>query len=689
MKSWMLISIIAILSVIDVAAQYIPKDPDYSDATMWVTSDGDALGTGADVFYVVSTWEEDWQTADGTVCHYADVWNPVHREHMAREINRAAAYMSKGNRFYAPYYRHTTIDAWVTQNEDTLDNRLRLAMADVCEAFDLFQQQRDKSRPLIIAGFSQGGRAVVELLKHIGDDTYQQLAAAYVMGYKVTPTDTVTCHRIRPAQGESDTGVTICYNTVKDVKYVKPVISGSCFAINPVNWRTDATPAVLHDSITVTLSPEHHVLVVSGYSGAEYPPYKDFINVGDIHSCEPWLYSDCIEHNMAVRTGAWRTTNHPTMGMTSYETHGLEKSMPVFYQQLKDSLRAVQQCSEALGVTRERVFATMQMAPPAPEDYSYKVLAEEQRDGYVAQKIAYNINRWEKVLAYLLTPDPLSQGNISPRKGILLLHDHGAHFTIGKEKMVKPFGVDSLTMADADEWVRKCYDGVYVGDELAKQGYVVLCTDALFWGDRSPLLNEKDKEGNTIKEINRSLYERQQALASNMMQMGTSWAAWITWDDIRSAEFLAHLPMVNSKKVGCLGFSMGAYRSWMLAALSDDIKASASICWMNDTEHLMTLDNNQNKGGSAYSMLIPGIRNIADYPQVAALAAPKPALFFNGKKDKLFPVSGVETAYGVMHKAWKAHKAERKLVTKLWDEKHFFNKAMQQEVFEFFDKELK
>ena len=604
---------------------------------------------------------------------------------MAREINRAAAYMSKGNRFYAPYYRHTTIDAWVTQNEDTLDNRLRLAMADVREAFDLFQQQRDKSRPLIIAGFSQGGRAVVELLKHIGDDTYQQLAAAYVMGYKVTPTDTATCHHIRPAQGESDTGVTICYNTVKDVKYIKPVISGSCFAINPVNWRTDATPAVLHDSITVTLSPEHHVLVVSGYSGAEYPPYKDFINVGDIHSCEPWLYSDCIEHNMAVRTGAWRTAYHPTVGMSSYETHGLEKSMPVFYQLLKDSLRAVQQQSEALGVTRERVLATMQMAPPAPKDYNYEVIAEEQRDGYVAQKIAYNINRWEKVLAYLLIPASISQG----REGILLLHDHGAHFTIGKEKMVRPFGVDSLVIADADEWVRKCYDGVYVGDELAKQGYVVLCTDALFWGDRSPLLNEKDKEGNTIKEINRSLYERQQALASNMMQMGTSWAAWITWDDIRSAEFLAHLPMVNSKKVGCLGFSMGAYRSWMLAALSDDIKASASICWMNDTEHLMTLDNNQNKGGSAYSMLIPGIRNIADYPQVAALAAPKPALFFNGKKDKLFPVSGVETAYGVMHKAWKAHKAERKLVTKLWDEKHFFNKAMQQEVFEFFDKELK
>ncbi|MBQ4389289.1 MAG: DUF3089 domain-containing protein [Bacteroidales bacterium] len=32
---------------------------------------------------------------------------------------------------------------------------------------DNFQTQRDQSRPLIIAGFSQGGLAVVELLKHM------------------------------------------------------------------------------------------------------------------------------------------------------------------------------------------------------------------------------------------------------------------------------------------------------------------------------------------------------------------------------------------------------------------------------------------------------------------------------------------------------------------------------------------
>ncbi len=285
---------------------YIPNSPDYNNETMWVTADSDTDGIGADIFYVVSTWEEDWTTESGLTCHYADVWNPQHREHMGIEINKVAAYMSPGNRFFAPYYRHTTIDAWLTKNEVFLNQRLRLSMDDVCKAFDYFQAHRDQSRPLIIAGFSQGGRAVVELLKHIDEKTYSQLVAAYVMGYKVTKADMEQCSHIHPAEGESDTGVTICYNTVKDVKYIQPIISASDFCINPVNWRTDSTPATLHDTITVTVSPEHHVLVVSGYSGSEYPPYKGFINVGDIHSCEPWLYSECLAKNIKVRTQEWR-----------------------------------------------------------------------------------------------------------------------------------------------------------------------------------------------------------------------------------------------------------------------------------------------------------------------------------------------------------------------------------------------
>lgn len=359
----------------------------------------------------------------------------------------------------------------------------------------------------------------------------------------------------------------------------------------------------------------------------------------------------------------------------AYEVTG---NMPVFYQQMKQQLTY----PLAWGKAEEKDFAKwkaqarhvlaecMQNLQPAPKAYAMEVTDREQRDGYEARKIRFNLSEWSRVPAYLLVPE--GEG---PFPAIVLLHDHGAHFSIGKEKMVRPFHVAPEVMEDADQWARQCYDGQYVGDYLARHGYVVLAVDALFWGERGR------KEGTS--------YDAQQALASNFLQMGASWGSFINVDDMRSAEFLASLPFVDKERVGSLGFSMGAYRSWMLAALTDVVRASASICWMNTTEHLMTLTNNQNKGGSAYAMLIPALRRYLDYPHVASIACPKPTLFFNGTQDKLFPIEGVRDAYREMEAVWQSQGASDHLVTKLWDEKHFFNKEMQKETLEFFDRWLK
>lgn len=359
----------------------------------------------------------------------------------------------------------------------------------------------------------------------------------------------------------------------------------------------------------------------------------------------------------------------------AYEVTG---NMPVFYQQMKQQLTY----PLAWGKAEEKDFAKwkaqarhvlaecMQNLQPAPKAYAMEVTDREQRDGYEAYKIRFNLSEWSRVPAYLLVPE--GEG---PFPAIVLLHDHGAHFSIGKEKMVRPFYVAPEIMEDADQWARQCYDGQYVGDYLARHGYVVLAVDALFWGERGR------KEGTS--------YDAQQALASNFLQMGASWGAFINVDDMRSAEFLASQPFVDKKRVGSLGFSMGAYRSWMLAALTDVVRASASVCWMNTTEHLMTLTNNQNKGGSAYAMLIPALRRYLDYPHVASIACPKPTLFFNGTRDKLFPIEGVRDAYREMEAVWKSQGASDRLVTKLWDEKHFFNKEMQKETLGFFDRWLK
>ena len=359
-------------------------------------------------------------------------------------------------------------------------------------------------------------------------------------------------------------------------------------------------------------------------------------------------------------------------------SYGVTGNMPSFYTQLKQQLTYPMAWGNAptrdFGQwrlqARDMLQTCMQNLPPAPNAYDMTVIATERRNGYEARKVAFNLSAWYRVTAYLLVPD-----GTGPFPAIVMLHDHGAHFSIGKEKLVRPFRVSPETAADADQWVQRYYDGQYTGDYFARHGYVVLAVDALLWGERGR------REGDN--------YDVQQALASNFLQMGTSWGALISADDVRSAEFLASLPCVDKERIGCMGFSMGAYRSWMLAALTDTVKAAASVCWMNTTEHLMTLTNNQNKGGSAFAMLIPGIRRYLDYPHVAAIACPKPSLFFCGSKDKLFPLEGVEDAFATMQQVWNSQHAAENLVTRVWDEKHFFSKDMQQATLDFFDRHLK
>jgi len=380
----------------------------------------------------------------------------------------------------------------------------------------------------------------------------------------------------------------------------------------------------------------------------------------------------CLLLCFCIHALAQQIENH------EYIPYGVEKNMPVSYEKMKSLLTYPMAWGNSpirsLGKWKKSARATLlSCLGPFPPSSPFKetVLSKVQRNGYEVRKIALNISTFDRIPAYLLVP---TTGK-GPYPAVVMLHDHGAKFTIGKEKMVKPFGVSDEIMADAEKWSKQCYDGIFTGDYFASHGYVVLSIDALFWGERG------GKEG--------ANYDTQQALACNLMQMGMSWCGIITADDIRSVEFLSTLPEVNKNKIGALGFSMGAHRAWMLSAATDKVKAGAAICWMNTTQNLMTLTNNQNKGGSAYSMAIPNIRNYMDYPHVASIACPKPMLFFNGTKDKLFPEEGVRDAYETLHSAWRSQKADSVLITKLWDGPHFFSKEMLEETLQFFDKYLK
>ena len=61
-----------------------------------------------------------------------------------------------------------------------------VSFKDVKAAFHHFLINYNQGRPFILAGFSQGGKSVVELMKHLSEEERKRMIAAYVLGYKVT-----------------------------------------------------------------------------------------------------------------------------------------------------------------------------------------------------------------------------------------------------------------------------------------------------------------------------------------------------------------------------------------------------------------------------------------------------------------------------------------------------------------------
>ena len=358
------------------------------------------------------------------------------------------------------------------------------------------------------------------------------------------------------------------------------------------------------------------------------------------------------------------------------ENYEFTFDLPRYVEQLKKELTYplawgnsdIKDFAEWKSVARAKVLECMMTPPKKAEGFDYQIIGEEKRDGYTARKILFNVNAYSRISAYLLIPE-----GKGPFPAMNMLHDHGGHLYIGKEKMIRPFDVDTAVVNDADRWAEKLYDGQYAGDYFARNGYVVFSADAPMWGERGR------EEG-----VDRSKYD---IICGNMMMLGRDLSAFMTYDDITGTDFLASLPEVDKSRIGCMGCSMGAYRAWMLAALSDKIAAAASICWMTVTDVQMSVKDKKREYGG-FANCIPALRQWLDYPHIASLACPKPMLFINGTRDHLFPVDGTQSAFSIMHDVWSSQNAGSALETELWDVPHSCGKALQQRALEFFNKRL-
>ena len=279
---------------------YLPAAPDYNDSALWYAHDN---GKDVDVFYLLPTCIFDWTTTTTQQpCHHYDPQIGVMKENFDYSLQLAADIFGGDCNFYAPYYRQISLDSWLL-DDSLIEQRYSIAQADVNAAFRHFLAHRNAGKDFILAGYSQGAKAVVELVKSLKPEELARMRAAYVIGYRVTPED-LRNPNLRPAQSATDLGVTICYNSVKTERDIWRAVSArNQFCINPVNWTTDATAASLPGDITVRIDTLHRVLLVDGYNNAgnTIPLLEGTLTEGNYHLSELTLYRKQLKENVKAR----------------------------------------------------------------------------------------------------------------------------------------------------------------------------------------------------------------------------------------------------------------------------------------------------------------------------------------------------------------------------------------------------
>ncbi len=286
-----------------------------------------------DVIYFLPTCVADWTDVRGHLHHNADPSNPKHVEAWQLSAKLADTIFATRANLFLPYYRQATFGGL---QGDAARESGRIAISDALGAFDYYLEHLNQGRPFVLAGYSQGGQMVKEVLKHIDDETYKRLIAAYVIGYSVTAQDTAkqaghqTSH-IKLASDSSSLGVTINFNSVTSVDAMSPLLSeGNIGCINPISWTvapvqatllpagatptaddprfpyaTAVTPLDSTAAVTVSVDTAHHVLLVNGIAPQRYMfgGLKDFFPLGNLHLQELFFYGNNLRHNVLLRSG--------------------------------------------------------------------------------------------------------------------------------------------------------------------------------------------------------------------------------------------------------------------------------------------------------------------------------------------------------------------------------------------------
>lgn len=293
----------------------------YAQAENWAYLETDKTAN-ADVFFICPT----------VYGGGADSFNMSMDDETTKSDFLGATNMEKGiydqdARFFAPYYRQVGLNVYELPVEER-EPYLAIAYEDVKDAFTYYLEHYNDGQPIILAGFSQGADMSIRLLKDCfaDEEVNDLLVACYAIGWSITEEELAEYPHLRFASGEDDTGVIVSFNSeAEDINASLMIPAGTrTLAINPLNWKTDGTPAAKEENLGACftdyggnivaeilqltgayIDAERGALKVTDVTPEEYPPVLPIFSDGVYHLYDYQFFYRNLQENVDVRLNAY------------------------------------------------------------------------------------------------------------------------------------------------------------------------------------------------------------------------------------------------------------------------------------------------------------------------------------------------------------------------------------------------
>jgi len=257
---------------------------------------------------------------------------------------------------------------------------------------------------------------------------------------------------------------------------------------------------------------------------------------------------------------------------------------------------------------------------PDPPALRACVLETTRKDGYRIERVTYEAEPGDVIPALLLVPDGISAA--SPAPAVAVWHQHNEEWDLGKSE---PAGLAGAPMH-------------HTGVALVREGFVVLCPDALCFEDR----RSRDLPGGQYERFEFLRY----VVAGRCM-------AWKNILDMRRAiDYLCARPEVACDRIGCYGHSMGATHTWLVGPWEPRLRCLVGNCCLPTYAGI-----HRNHLIHCFPNFIPGLFACGDTPDIVASIAPRPLLLNFGAADPGSPIEEVRAAVQRIGDAYAAHAA--------------------------------